>query len=577
MPHAIERDLARYEPFVRRYYAPTWMRDRLAVDHDDVRAECRVSAWRALVAARQLGLPPEEEIAYVRRSISSAFISLIRKANAKPRAALARSFDADLDTLSDAAPTAEHAVLAAERQAACQAAVERLRGVIGETIFQDLYEIHAVGSRGTPTAPRRSTKGSRLAAVRRARREMPGATIADVVHLYGDAAMPDSRPVETLPVAELARVALANRSPVKALDRPYLVREVSAIMTDDRGDVQDFPPCFASPRHFDLTDPTCTKECGFCGDCEAALGARPEIEAQLATIQRAHAPAPRSPPLVLIKSTTTPPPPPPLVEEDDTEEDAPTEVPSIPDEDHDEEAPAIPGDDEEDEIPSAPDEDPVEDAKPAAPPRPKRRPKVRRPGPSTPTGGSKRLFRAQPIAPERVYLSQRRGVLPAGQKAYALKADGSRWYRKPQGSAAELALLPVGHELERDWRGVRYRVVKLKDGRGDMTRATGATYRRDGVWRVLWTAQIDERGQVVGSPQESMIEDGTLGQLARSITGNNAWSGAKFFAVLSVHVHIDRQRRPRPEIQSPAATLAKSAKPRRKPKRSKKRRQRKKS
>lgn len=126
-----------------------------------------------------------------------------------------------------------------------------------------------------------------------------------------------------------------------------------------------------------------------------------------------------------------------------------------------------------------------------------------------------------------VALSTRAGVLKG--KTRKTRPDGTPWARLPQGSAAELAALPVGTKRERDLDGVRYFVKKITDGE-TVTTAGGVERKRDGVWRLLGKAKLDKEGKP-GDMSTSDVE-GSLGVITRFVTGSNVWSASRFWSII---------------------------------------------
>lgn len=143
---------------------------------------------------------------------------------------------------------------------------------------------------------------------------------------------------------------------------------------------------------------------------------------------------------------------------------------------------------------------------------------------------------------------------------YALKEDGTRFTRLPQGSAAFLATLEVGTRVERVWQGYVFEALKTEDGVTVKNADTGANRKRDGKWKVtqVWRANDvkrdddghidrDAKGKIKFATGKSPLKkskvldfEGSLNQVTRAIleaypsdTGTaSAWSGARFFAVL---------------------------------------------
>lgn len=140
----------------------------------------------------------------------------------------------------------------------------------------------------------------------------------------------------------------------------------------------------------------------------------------------------------------------------------------------------------------------------------------------------KRTTTRSPVAVDAVYLDPSR----AGKKErYSLRPDGTRWFRLPQGSATELATLPVGTRLERLWEGHVYGVLKLSDGPISQF-ADGKRRKRDGVWRLEWKQAVNPDGSKAPPERFEHPVEGTLGVLTRHITGRRSWSAARFFGVL---------------------------------------------
>jgi len=117
------------------------------------------------------------------------------------------------------------------------------------------------------------------------------------------------------------------------------------------------------------------------------------------------------------------------------------------------------------------------------------------------------------------------------QGGYSKKANGERYTRLPQGSAAELARLPVGTEVDRLWDGYRYYAKKIEDGRVSEL-ADGRKRKRDGVWELFKKVKVKADGSEGSAKKYKKPFHGSLNQVARHITGSNAWSGARFFSVL---------------------------------------------
>jgi DNA-directed RNA polymerase specialized sigma24 family protein len=109
---------------------------------------------------------------------------------------------------------------------------------------------------------------------------------------------------------------------------------------------------------------------------------------------------------------------------------------------------------------------------------------------------------------------------------YATNEKGERYTRLPQGSAAELARLPVGTEVDRIWKGDRFYAKKLTNG------PEGGARARDGVWALFKVAHIKTDGTEGAVKKPKKPFKGSLNQIARFITTTNNWSGAKFFSVL---------------------------------------------
>lgn len=123
-----------------------------------------------------------------------------------------------------------------------------------------------------------------------------------------------------------------------------------------------------------------------------------------------------------------------------------------------------------------------------------------------------------------VLLSNRK-TLPASKKRVDPRTN-KPWVRLPQGSAAELAQLPVGHRIEREFNGFTYGVKKIKDG-PVRERDDGTKIKRDGVWILEW-----KRNDTANVKEEIQGVEGSLGVITRFITKSNVWSAAKFFNVV---------------------------------------------
>lgn len=127
-----------------------------------------------------------------------------------------------------------------------------------------------------------------------------------------------------------------------------------------------------------------------------------------------------------------------------------------------------------------------------------------------------------------VALSTRPGVLKG--KKRATRPDGTPFFRLPQGSAAELAALPVGEKRERDHEGFRYFVKKIADGIMT-TGADGVERKRDGTWQLVAKAPLRDDG-TIGAKEAVDGVVGTLGVITRFVTGSNVWSAARFWRVI---------------------------------------------
>jgi hypothetical protein len=129
---------------------------------------------------------------------------------------------------------------------------------------------------------------------------------------------------------------------------------------------------------------------------------------------------------------------------------------------------------------------------------------------------AKKGKKADDVAPtkavEGIYFSKRKGVLPAGKRGYSTDPDtGKRWFRLPQGSAGYMRTLPVGSVVERAYNGHTYKAKKVS-----------AEGNAGGTWQLT-----HHDGKPYGKPFE-----GSLGQVTFHVTGNNAWSAAKFWNLL---------------------------------------------
>lgn len=117
-----------------------------------------------------------------------------------------------------------------------------------------------------------------------------------------------------------------------------------------------------------------------------------------------------------------------------------------------------------------------------------------------------------------------------GQGKYKLK-NGQRQYRVPTGSAAELAVLPIGYRIERDWQGTRFIVRKLQDGKESVD-GKGRRRKRDGVWILEQHAKLNPDGTPQKLQPYPQHIEGSLGVITRFITQSLTWSAARFFGIV---------------------------------------------
>jgi len=545
----LDAELRAFEPFVRRFYAPTWMRLSIAADNDDVRNECRIAAWRALGAAKAKNLTGIDRLRFVRRSIARAFVDLIRKANAKCRrvpdwvftsleAGTADGSRAGEPTPEPLSPELEY--LKAERQAAIQATVAEIRRIVGSHLYEQLLSVHGDVGSALPYSKTRSVRGEE--GLQNLRQKLSVRSLSDVERAYGDRMLP--RPIESLTDIELTKVCLIHGSKIKSVERPYLLKETHAILDAPSGSPQDFPACFGSAMHFDPKDSQCMVECDFNQECRAVLGGHPEVESAFLQLK------PSSKKMEAVKPAISKPL---LVDPDPTD-----------DEDLDAEPPIIPDDDDETTLPSEMPAVPEEDEEPSARvktettgKRTKKAKQIMKPqkavktAKEAPSSAPPKLKKVEPpkgkpkrgrvvadvVAPPPAkgentmyFLTKKRGVLPKGQSEYKL-IEGRRQYHAPQGSATEAALLPIGYTRQREWKGVTYLVKKITDG--VWTENHGYDRKRDGTWEIVW------RQPSTGKNEGKKIPDGfvgTLTKIAFRISDNRNWSGARFFGIVGTSV-----------------------------------------
>jgi len=320
----------------------------------------------------------------------------------------------------------------------------------------------------------------------------------------------------------LARVALVYRkmqgAKVTTPARAHLLATVEALNSDGDGVTYPFPPCFTDGTQYDPNDSSCGTECDFRVECAACIPEHydPAIEEQLVQLKGAGAPAPKPP-----KAEKPPKPaaaPKPTPKPDPEKKTAPTEKIQPP---AAVVAPIQP-----------PPEAPMKAEKKTAPEKPPAA-KTKAPKPSKAEKPAKapkaKAERGKTVLDAPIALSTRAGVLKG--KTRKTRPDGKVWTRLPQGSAAELAALPVGTKRERDLDGVRYFVKKIKDGEV-VTTGGGAERKRDGVWKLEAKAKLDKDGSPGAKTAIEPAVEGTLGVITRFVTGSNVWSAARFWSII---------------------------------------------
>jgi hypothetical protein len=528
----------------------------MGLDDDDVRAEARVRVWQALTRIRPRNLDPESEIKYGRTVIKHFLIDLSRKAAARARAAegargsiltddsaMTASVSAHRDSggerieakaCRDSSP--EAALMSRERQDVFDLALRHLRTKI------EPARIHALEARVLQNAPldpslRPGTARQRLDRTRRTARRVLGVdTLEQAAGLS-----PQRRPMkaEALSLDHLLRTLLVHQQPAPIdLDREKVVAAVAAINLDAAtGTEVEFPACFA--KEFDATDSTCSDVCDFRVECQVCLGAdegprsphyHEKVEAQLTLIKRrAHRFAEPGPVTPKAAAAEAPSPtgrtvqskPNPQVVKPGVVRPALVEVgKSITSTAHVEELVAaqikLTAEKPKEKPPAN-----VVKAEKAA--KPEKKPKAAR--------RIERSAEPVPIDLNVRPLSSRHAVFPKGQRGYRVREDGRRWVRKPQGSAAFLAQVPVGTWVEREWQGALYRARKKKDGK-TVEMKDGRQRKRDGLWELLEVYTITAPGSRGKRLTKLEGFSGSLNQVAFHITGTNTWSGAKFFSVL---------------------------------------------
>ncbi len=109
-------------------------------------------------------------------------------------------------------------------------------------------------------------------------------------------------------------------------------------------------------------------------------------------------------------------------------------------------------------------------------------------------------------------LTDKRGVFKTGKTDYVRDEQGRRkHYSRPTGSAAMAKALRPGTALIRIYKGAEYECVKHSESSWELVKA-----------RTLATGAVEIFEEKFPS----------IGQLAKRITGNTAWSGAKFFGLV---------------------------------------------
>lgn len=513
---SIARELPAYEGFIRQFRAPEWLRSQLAVDHDDVRAECRWRAYKALVGVRErhpalVGTIDEKRI--VRRSIARAFTDMLRKGSSLSRCMNDTAYGTIHSGVAawccdGTAPSVEDEALEHERAAAYRKACEQVRRIVDDpAMYADLMATYVSPSDRKGDAPRsrreiQAASDKRRAAIAVVRRRLPVQTVRDAVSVFGGS-MSDINPAD-LTDDNLARVALVYRdafgTKVEKADRAHLLEKVTTVNSTAAGPFP-FPPCFGTG--YDEAHPDCKGECDFRRECRSITPQfhDPKIEAALVTLKGgpvpvAQAKAPKTPkPPAEPKATPAAPALPPVLPEAKVE--TPKKAPVVL------EAPKA----EKTKV-SKPKAEKVKTVQKTAKKAPVQKVKAEKKAPAKKAKADKP--RGRTVLDKAISISGRPGI-DLGKNARP---------RIPQGSAAELAALPVGTVRDREYNGVKYTVKKIKDGVTVVTPG-GAERKRDGVWRLVGP-----------KPTATPPVEGSLGVITRFITGANTWSAARFWSIV---------------------------------------------